>query len=218
MRAGLMAVDSDNAEETPPAGLSLTTTQARRGTPRLLVAGLAALLFVSVAAILRSGGGSSPPDPARKPGLAAPAGGALAEPKALPAASFDPEGSDKEENPATVAYVADGDPRTAWKSDRYNDNFPKLKSGVGVYVDLGRARKVRGVKVAASAGSVAQIFVADRPSPALAGWGKPRSDGATGTYTLGGPQGRYVLVWFTSLPQIDGGYKVEVSEITVDYS
>ena len=189
----------------------------KRGLPRLLVAGLAALLFLAVAAVLRSGGGFSPPDPARKPGLAAPVGGALAEPKALPATSFDPEG-DQEENPATVGYVADGDPSTAWKSDRYNDNFPKFKSGVGVYLDLGKARKVRGVKVAATAGYAAQIFVADRPSPDLAGWGKPRSAGGTGTFTVGGPQGRYVLVWFTSLPPTEGGYKVEVSEITVDYS
>jgi serine/threonine-protein kinase len=220
MRAGLLAVDSDNAEVTPPAGLTLASASPRRGVPRLLVAGLAALLFLSVAVIVRSGGGGSSPSdgPPRKTGLAAPAGGALAEPQALPATSFDPEG-DKEENPATVAYVADGDPNTAWKTDRYNDNFPKLKSGVGVYLDLGRSRKVRGVKVAATAGYVAQIYLADRPSPDLAGWGKPRSAGGTGTFTLGGVQGRYVLVWFTSLPQVEGGgYKAEVSEITPDYS
>src|SRR5205807_4263039 len=79
MRASLLAVDSENAELTPPAGLSLTTTQPRRGVPRLLVAGLAALLFLSVAVIVRSGGGSgsSPSGPGGKPGLAAPAGGAL---------------------------------------------------------------------------------------------------------------------------------------------
>ena len=36
-------------------------------------------------------------------------------------------------------------------TDRYNDNFPKLKSGVGVYLDLGRSQKVRTVEVAATA-------------------------------------------------------------------
>jgi serine/threonine-protein kinase len=217
MRASLMAVDPENAEATPPAGLTLTSAAPRRGSPRLLAAGLAALLVLSVAVILRSGGGSSPSGSARKPGLAAPAGGALAEPKALPATSFDPEG-DKEENQPSVAAVADGDPNTAWKTDRYNDNFPKLKSGVGVYLDLGHSQKVRGVKVAATPGYVAEILVADRPSPDLAGWGKPRAVGGTGTFTLGGVPGRYVLVWFTSLPQTEGGYKAEVSEITVDYS
>jgi tRNA A-37 threonylcarbamoyl transferase component Bud32 len=217
MRASLMAVDSENDEVTPPAGLTLGSASPRRDVPRLLVAGVAVLLVVSVAAIVRSGGGGAErSDSARKTGLAAPAGGALAEPKALPATSFDPEG-DKEENQSTAAFVADGDPNTVWKTDRYNDNFPKLKSGVGVYVDLGRNQKVRSVNLKATAGYTAEIFVADRPSPDLAGWGKPRSAGGTGTFNLGGVSGRYVLVWFTSLPAVEGGYKVEVSEITIEH-
>jgi serine/threonine protein kinase len=218
MRASLMAVDSDNDEATPPAGLALTSASPHRGFPRMLVAGLAALLFLSVAVIVRSGdGGGSSSGTARKPGLAAPAG-PLAEPKALPAASFDPYGDDKSENQATVGNVADGDPATVWKTSSYQDNFPKLKPGVGVYLDLGRNQRVRSVKVAATNGYTAEIYVADRPSADLAGWGRPRAAGGSGTFDVGGVTGRYVLVWFTSLPQIDGGYKVEVSEITPDYS
>ena len=87
---------------------------------------------------------------------------------------------------------------------------------MGVYLDLGRNQKVHSVKVMATAGYVAQIFVADQPSTDLAGWGRPRTPGGSGTFSLSGVTGRYVLVWFTSLPQGDGGYKVEVSEITVD--
>ncbi|MDQ1516968.1 MAG: eukaryotic-like serine/threonine-protein kinase [Actinomycetota bacterium] len=218
MRASLMAVDSDNDEATPPAGLTLTSASPRRGIPRMLVAGLAALLFLSVAVIIRSGdGGGSSNDAARKAGLAAPAG-PLAEPKALPAASFDPYGDDKSENQATVGNVADSDPATVWKTSSYQDNFPKLKPGVGVYLDLGRNQRVRSVKVAATNGYTAEIYVADRPSADLAGWGRPRAAGGSGTFDVGGVTGRYVLVWFTSLPQVDGGYKVEVSEITPDYS
>jgi hypothetical protein len=74
------------------------------------------------------------------------------------------------------------------------------------------------VKVAATNGYTAEIYVADRPSADLAGWGRPRAAGGSGTFDVGGVTGRYVLVWFTSLPQVDGGYKVEVSEITPDYS
>ncbi|HTC81844.1 MAG TPA: hypothetical protein VK848_09955, partial [Acidimicrobiia bacterium] len=195
-------------------------TPPRRGMPRLLVAGLAALLFLSVAVIVRSGGGDGvgPADPARKPGLAAPAGGALADPKGLPAHSFDPFGDDKAENEATVGNVSDGDPNTVWKTSSYNDKFPKLKPGVGVYIDLGRSSKVHSVKVMATNGYVAQIYVADQPSTDLAGWGPPRTPGGSGTFSLSGVTGRYVLVWFTSLLQIEGSYKVEVSEITVDNS
>jgi putative peptidoglycan lipid II flippase len=181
------------------------------------VAGVSAVLLVSVAAAIRSAGdGGSSPDAGRKPGLAAPAG-PLAEPTALPATSFDPEG-DKEENQPSAANVADSDPATVWKSDKYVDNFPKLKSGVGIYVDLGKNRKVRTVKLTGATGYAAQIYVADRPGSDLAGWGKTRTAGGTGTFDVGGVQGRYVLVWFTSLPQTDGGYKVEVSEISVDDS
>jgi hypothetical protein len=103
-----------------------------------------------------------------------------------------------------------------WKTSSYQDNFPKFKPGVGVYVDLGRSQKIRSVDVKAVPGYNAEIFVADRPSVDLAGWGKARAAGGTGTYDVGSATGRYVLVWFTSLPQLDGGYRAEVSEISVD--
>ena len=216
-RASLLAVDSDNDEVTPPAGLTTATSSTRRGRPQVLVGSVVTLLFLLVAAVVLSGGGNgeSPSTPGGKAGLAAPAG-ALAPPKALPTSSFDPFGDDKVENQASVAHVSDGDPNTAWKTSGYQDNFPKFKQGVGVYLDLGRNQKVRTVTVNATPGYTAQIFVADRPAVDLAGWGKPRTAGDTGTFNLGGVNGRYVLVWFTSLPQLDDGYKAEVSEITVD--
>jgi eukaryotic-like serine/threonine-protein kinase len=220
MRASLLAVDSDNDEVTPPAGLTLATTAPPRNKPRLLAAAAAAVLLGSGAAVARSiaAGNESPSDVVRKPSLAAPAGAALAEPEALAATSFDPFGDDKAENQAAVANVSDGDPHTAWKTSSYQDNFPKLKPGVGVYVDLGRSRKVRSVAVTANAGYAAEIFVAERPSVDLAGWGKPKAAGGAGSFALDGVPGRYVLVWFTSLPQTEGGYRAEVSEIKVDHA
>jgi serine/threonine-protein kinase len=221
LRASLLAVDSENDEVTPPTGLSTgrvaTGSSPRQGRPRLLVGAVVTLLFLLVTAVVMFGGGDgdSPSQSGRNGGLAAPAG-ALAAPKALPASSFDPFGDDKVENQASVTHVSDGDPNTAWKTSNYQDNFPKFKQGVGVYVDLGRNQKVRTVTVNATPGYMAEVFVADRPALDLAGWGKPRVAGGTGTFNLGGVNGRYVLVWFTSLPSLDGGYKVEVSEITVD--
>jgi serine/threonine-protein kinase len=216
MRASLLAVDSDNDEVTPPAGVAVAASSPRRARPQLLVGAVVTLLFLLVAAVvLSSNGGGSGSERSGTGGLAAPAG-ALAAPKALAASSFDPFGDDKVENQASAALVSDGDPNTAWKTSSYQDNFPKFKPGVGVYVDLGRNQKVRTVNVQATPGYTAEIFVADRPGLDLPGWGKPRAVGGTGTFNVGGVSGRYVLVWFTSLPQIDGGYKVEVSEITVD--
>ena len=217
MRASLLAVDSDNDEVTPPAGVAVAAPSARRAKPQLLVGAAVMLLVLLMGAVVFSGwgGDGTPSEAGGKGGLAAPAG-ALAEPKALAAHSFDPFGDDKVENQASVAHVSDGDPATAWKTSSYQDSFPKFKPGVGVYVDLGRSQKVRRINVAASPGYVAEIFVADRPGLDLAGWGKPRAAGGTDTFNLSGVTGRYVLVWFTTLPQLEGGYRVEVSEIAVD--
>jgi hypothetical protein len=60
-----------------------------------------------------------------------------------------------------------------------------------------------------------QVFVADRPSPALEGWGQPVATGS-GHFEVGGAEGRYVLVWFTSLVPAEGGYRLDVAEIKVD--
>jgi len=217
MRASLLAVDSENDEVTPPNGVAMAAPSPGRGRPQLLVGAAVVLLFLLVAAVVLSlnGGADSPSERVGKGGLAAPAG-ALAAPKALAASSFDPFGDDKVENQASAAHVSDGDPGTAWKTSSYQDNFPKFKAGVGIYVDLGRNQKVRTVNVKATPGYAAEIFVADRPGADLDGWGKPRAAGGSGTFNLSGVNGRYVLVWFTSLPQGEGGYKVEVSEITVD--
>ncbi len=189
MRTSLLAVDSDNDEETPPAGLSLASTTPARNRPRVLVAAVATLLVGSGRgrgpvdrvgrgfAVRRrpASGRAWPPPPERWPNLTP-----------LPATSFDPFGDDKAENQAAVANVSDGDPSTAWKTSSYQDNFPKLKPGVGVYVDLGRNQKVRDVAVTAGGAYTAEIFVADRPSADLAGWGKPRAAGGNGTFDLGG--------------------------------
>jgi serine/threonine-protein kinase len=217
MRASLLAVDSENDEVTPPAGVAVASPSPHRPRPQLLVGSVIVLLFLLVGAVVLSsnGGGDSPSERVGKGGLAAPAG-ALAAPKALAASSFDPFGDDKVENQAGAAHVSDGDPGTAWKTSSYQDNFPRFKAGVGVYVDLGRSQKVRTVNVKATPGYTAEIFVADRPGADLDAWGKPRAAGGTGTFNLGGVNGRYVLLWFTSLPQGEGGYKAEVSEITVD--
>jgi serine/threonine-protein kinase len=217
MRASLLAVDSENDEVTPPAGVAVAAPPARRPRPQLLVGAAVVFLFLLVAAVVLSsnGGTGSPSERVGNGGLAAPAG-ALAAPKALAASSFDPFGDDKVENQAGAVHVSDGDPSTAWKTSSYQDNFPRFKAGVGVYVDLGRIQKVRTVNVKATPGYSAEIFVADRPGADLDAWGKPRAAGGTGTFNLGGVSGRYVLLWFTSLPQGEGGYKAEVSEITVD--
>lgn len=220
MRSSLLALDLDGSSEapTPPAGLSLAPGRRDRADRRFPARAAAALgvvmLLIMATALMTANddGETAGPPPGAGP-RAGPGSGSTA---AFPM-TFDPEGSDGEENSASVGNLVDRDPATLWKTDRYNANFPKLKTGVGVYFDLDGSRLVRSVAVDAGGqtGWAAEIYVADRPAPTLAGWGSPRTTGS-GRFNLGGVEGRYVLVWFTSLPvAAEGGFRLDVAEVTI---
>lgn len=213
MRSSLLAVDLDHAEAaTPPAGVVAAIPVTRRSRARAATAGGVALLMM-LAAVLFATGGGTPRPPAEE--SAATARGSVAGVPVAPT-PYDPEG-DGDENSATIAHLVDGDPTTLWKTDTYRANFPSLKDGVGVYLDLGRSKAVRGVDVATPGvrGWTGQVFVADRPAPDLRGWGEPVATGA-GHFDTAGARGRYVLVWFTSLAPVEDGFRVDVAGITVE--
>jgi serine/threonine-protein kinase len=220
MRSSLLAVDLDHSEAvTPPTGVPAAAPAARRFPARAATA-VAAALFLVLAAVLLTG--ERAPEGGRGGEPAATARGSIAAGVPMLPTAFDPE-ADGDENSATVGNLVDRNPATVWKTDKYNANFPSLKKGVGVYLDLGRSKKVRAVDVLTPGpgGWTAEVFVADRRSPTLAGWGDPAATGpdgreSTAHFDLNGAQGRYVLVWFTSLLPADGGYRLDVAEIKVD--
>jgi tRNA A-37 threonylcarbamoyl transferase component Bud32 len=212
MRSSLLAVDLDHSEAvTPPTGVPTATAPVRRFPARAATA-VAAVLFLVLAAVLLISAQSPEGGPGAEP--AATARGSIAGVPMLVTA-FDPE-ADGDENSASAGNVVDGNPATVWKTDTYNANFPSLKKGVGIYVDLGRSKTVRSVDVETpgAGGWTGEVFVADRRSPNLAGWGPPVGAGS-GRFDLEGAEGRYVLVWFTSLLPADGGYRLDVAEIKV---
>jgi len=218
MRSSLLAVDLDHSEAvTPPTGMPAQPAPARRFPARAATAVAAVLFLVLAAVLLRSGS----PEGGQGVEPAATARGSIAGVPMLVTA-FDPE-ADGDENSATLGHLVDGNPATVWRTDKYNANFPSLKKGVGIYVDLGRPKKIRTVDVETPGpgGWTGEVFVADRRSSSLAGWGEPVASGpdgqqSTGTFDLGGAEGRYVLVWFTSLLAADGGYRLDVAEIKVN--
>ena len=214
MRAGLLAVDLDNSDApTPPAGVAVTAPAAPR-LPAAMAAVLGFVLLAVLAAVLLTGDGGGEPEQGGA-NLAAPADGVVG-PAPPPPVTFDPQGSDGEENPAHAANLVDGDPATKWKTDTYTTSgFGGLKRGVGVYLDLGARRTIHRVDVAGGPpGWTGEVYVADKAASKLAGWGHARAAGQ-GRFEVGGVDGRYVLVWFTSLPAVDGGYRLEVGEIKV---
>jgi serine/threonine-protein kinase len=213
------AVPAVVRDPTPPSGVAPTFRQTERTwlVPAAVIVGLAVALVVL--ALVLSGTEVGPKLLGR--GGNGDAGDAALAPVALAgASSFDPEGEPPEENESSVGAIADGNPGTEWKTDRYNTReFGGLKRGVGVVVRLAGEADVRHVRVSSpTSGWNAQVFVAGAPGDALADWGAPLADrgdiDGTGDFDLPeGTKGRAVLVWFTRL---GADNRVTVAEITVE--
>ncbi len=138
------------------------------------------------------------------------------------AATFDPFG-DQGENDPDVRLAVDGDPSSAWRTERYNDpEVAVVKSGgdgVGLLLDLGAPSATETLALtSASQGWAAEVYVlADAPTADAATWGAPAAAGddlpVDARFDLGGAEGRFVLLWIT---RTAGDGRVEVSEATVE--
>jgi hypothetical protein len=181
----------------------------RRRVPWLVgLVVVAALVVVGVVASQGVGGGTAR---RQTPGSSSGSGRsqtASAGVHSLPIAggvSYDPEG-DGREDPAQVPNLYDGNPATAWHTDRYygSRRFGNLKSGVGFVLELAQPAPLDTLQVLTSTpGWQASIYLSNHVSPQLDGWGTPVIQGtATGhqvSFDLGGHRARDVLVWFTLL-------------------
>ncbi|HEX6247287.1 MAG TPA: protein kinase family protein [Nocardioidaceae bacterium] len=136
-----------------------------------------------------------------------------------------PPDGNGEENPDLTGLAVDGDPSTAWQTmEYYNDpRFGLLKEGVGLVLDLGEQQEVSAVEVTVQ-GSPTSFEVLAAPE----GSGEPTevdslqrvaaADGVGGRNALELDEPvttQYLVVWLTSLPPSDGGFRGVVSEIVV---
>ncbi len=203
-----------------------------------MVVAAALALLIAVAVAFNLGRGRTPlgaerdePSPSPNATLTTPA-----EPTPSPlgdvvADAFDPLGTDAgSENDDQAPLAIDGDPGTTWSTSTYRDQLgttlPALKSGVGLYLDLGVVREVAAVDLdLIGSPTDVQLYVTDDP-PRDAPTGQPLATdtAAAGTVTLepsppGGAAaavtGRYVLVWFTSLPVVPDGFRAGLAEVVV---
>jgi hypothetical protein len=145
----------------------------------------------------------------------------------------DPQGDGAELDGA--ADAVDGNPATAWKTDRYEvPNFGGIKKGMGVLIDLGADTSVSAVDLElGNANTDVELYGG---AAATAGAAADKANDANITQTLQqiGPSKanaqsrlvlqvadpskkvRFVLVWFTRLPQQPGGgYRLVVSEVKI---
>jgi len=220
--AALRDATVDRGEPTPAVGVPLvpsadalavtgspaTTRRWRAWRPTrpavalTLVIGLAAALVAFLVA-----------ERANVPLLGTPNAPAEAAIRVASVTDFDPDGRDHHEHPEATRFVIDGNPATAWTTERYRTRDFGVKPGVGVILTLENAAKVRGLEIDSAAGEWAgSVYVTDASTTApgsapdtLTGWGAPvASINAVTSHTvvtLDRPvSGRYVLIWVTQLP------------------
>src|SRR5829696_332322 len=153
-------------------------------------------------------------------------GSPTSKPKATPiweltgAEDFDPPPGDQEEHPEEVALAVDGDPSTAWTTEKYSGGFAGVgKEGVGLVVDAGSPVQARELEVdTQTPGWSGEVYAANQQAPHLARWGKAvgsisnATEAETIPITLSEPA-RYYLVWITRLG--GGDTTAELNEIRV---
>jgi hypothetical protein len=132
--------------------------------------------------------------------------------------AFDPPPGDGAENNAAVANVVDGDPGTAWETERYTTSrFGGLKPGVGLLVDLGEPLTLQQVELGLSPGVDVELRVADEPFDDVDAYpvvGAVERGEAVERIVPDSPvTTRYVLVWLTRLPPEGDGFRGSVREL-----
>ncbi|MFD7970450.1 protein kinase family protein [Streptomyces clavifer] len=137
------------------------------------------------------------------------------------ARDYDPLGPDGSEKPASIKNVFDGDAGSYWPtSGYYSADFGRLKSGVGVVLDLGKVQQVGNVDVSFIGRTSVELRTSDGPSVPQMPDGFTKVAQGSGTKVSLKPdkqvKARYVLVWLTELPlSDDGNYRGKVSDIKI---
>ncbi len=218
-------------EYEPPARYVEDERPSRTWLRVLVVLLLAVALAAGAYAVYRgqdsTNGTADPPAPRSTPSPSAttpaPATGAPITIAAV--GDFDPEGDPPAENPELVPLATDDKASTAWRTSNYRQaQLGGIKSGVGLVLDLGSQQEVGSIEVQLIGSPTELEFFAsapgvDEPPVELADarrLGGLTADSTTALYrTDPGTRARYVIVWLTKLPAVEGGFQGQIAEITV---
>ncbi|MBX7433725.1 murein biosynthesis integral membrane protein MurJ [Mycobacterium sp. Y57] len=142
--------------------------------------------------------------------------------KPVRATVFSPEG--EADAPDLADLAIDGNPTTVWPTDTYSDAvpFPSFKDGVGLMLQLPKPTTLGSVTINVnSTGTAVQIRSASSASPSsledTTALTKPTQlkPGSNTIQVDGASPTSYVLVWISTLGQVDGESRSDVSEITL---
>jgi putative peptidoglycan lipid II flippase len=149
-------------------------------------------------------------------------GGSGATIKPVKATVFSPEG--EADAPDQAPLAIDGNQSTAWPIDTYSDPvpFPNFKNGVGLMLQLPQPTTVGEVTINVnSTGTSVEIRSAQTPNPSsLAGTtvltpATPLKPGSNTIKVDNASPTSNLLVWVSTLGQVDGKSRSDIAEITV---
>jgi tRNA A-37 threonylcarbamoyl transferase component Bud32 len=197
----------------PPPARTTAANGARWGSLIVAVALIAFALIVAAILITQTnnnqrGPNSSSTQPGESNGPPESSGAAAqGSPISLQAAgAFDPDGDGREKD-SNIGRALDGDGRTAWLTEYYQDPEFKTvnKRGVGMIVSAAGATKLGRLEVDSDSSDwSANVYVSKSKAGSLEEWGQPagRIDSARAGTTkvdLKDAEGQYVLLWITKL-------------------
>jgi hypothetical protein len=115
-----------------------------------------------------------------------------------------------------LGKATDDNKSSYWTTQHYNGaDFGRLRSGIGLVLDMGKTVSVSNVKVSMPPGTpgTVELHIGDSPT---SGTQQTDTGDAVGSFTLNGKQakGRYVTLYFTKLPNI-GEFKARVQNVAV---
>lgn len=193
--------------------------------PLVAVAAAVATVVVGIGAwqLTKSDDKGGPPSTRQSAGPTRSAQPSIAELKVADADGFDatPARNPDPKAASTGPLAVDSSRSTAWETQSYNTpQYGKLKSGLGVILDMGRPVTVSEVKVTmpAGVGGSLELRVGDANDFGALDRVAGRQSGLSGTFELSPEKattGRYVLLWVTELPSSAGRLKAKISNVAV---
>jgi len=160
--------------------------------------------------------------PAPAPKTATPAAVAARALTPATAAAFGPAGAGQGDNPALAPLAIDANPATAWHTDWYTSaHFGNLSPGTGLLVDMGRPVTITAARITLGPAHGASFQLRVGATPALAGLPPvahaANAGGVVHLRLTTSARGRYVLLWFTSLPPDPAGtFQASVHNLRLD--
>ena len=140
---------------------------------------------------------------------------------------YNPLGSSSDDDPADAPKAIDGNPSTFWHTSYYlGHQFGNLKKGTGLILDMGRSVRLSQLTVQFGTSCCTHVMIevgnsntasAATLSTFTAVQSSSAAQGSTTFNVTKQVTGRYVLIWITDLPPLDGStgrYETMIHNIT----